>query len=128
MCIQVYGLDTGAGEILFKSPVTIGYVVHDREGEGEVCDDSCDFAFDGVCDDGSENEYISSSSSTKSGHHDDYDDEHAELVCAKGTDCTDCGGRPLCSCMFARQELLMFQGWIRIPGLFYTMIALPVVL
>jgi len=53
--LQVTGLNTGAGEIIFDVPVTIGYVVKDREGV--VCDDSCEFAFDGTCDDGSESEY-----------------------------------------------------------------------
>jgi hypothetical protein len=53
--LQVSGLDTGAGEIVFDEPITIGYIVKDREGV--VCDDSCEFAFDGICDDGSESEY-----------------------------------------------------------------------
>jgi hypothetical protein len=53
--LQVTGLDTGAGEIVYEDPITIGYVVKDREGV--VCDDSCEFAFDGVCDDGSESSY-----------------------------------------------------------------------
>mmetsp|Transcript_11423 Transcript_11423/g.25678 ORF Transcript_11423/g.25678 Transcript_11423/m.25678 type:complete len:974 (+) Transcript_11423:134-3055(+) len=50
--LQVASIDTGAGEIVFNNPVPIGFVVKDREGV--VCDDSCEFAFDGVCDDGSE--------------------------------------------------------------------------
>jgi hypothetical protein len=53
--LQVTGLDTGAGEIEYETPITIGYIVKDREGV--VCDDSCEFAFDGICDDGSESEY-----------------------------------------------------------------------
>lgn len=47
-------IDTGAGEVAFTDAITIGFVVKDREGV--VCDDSCEFAFDGVCDDGSEDE------------------------------------------------------------------------
>jgi hypothetical protein len=52
MALEVSSIDTGAGFITFDSPVTIGYIIKDREGV--VCDDSCEFAFDGVCDDGSE--------------------------------------------------------------------------
>jgi hypothetical protein len=40
---------------VYDDPITVGYVVKDREGV--VCDDSCEFAFDGVCDDGTESEY-----------------------------------------------------------------------
>jgi len=50
--MQLSAIDTGAGEIVFDDPVTIGFIVKDREGV--TCDDSCEFAFDGVCDDGSE--------------------------------------------------------------------------
>jgi hypothetical protein len=50
--LQVSMIDTGAGPVIFPTPVTIGYVIQDREGV--TCDDSCEFAFDGVCDDGSE--------------------------------------------------------------------------
>ena len=53
--LQVTAVDSGAGEVEFDFPVTVGYVVKDREGV--VCDDSCDFAFDGICDDGTETEY-----------------------------------------------------------------------
>lgn len=52
---QVTGVDTGAGTVTFEEPVTVGFVVQDRVGV--VCDDSCEFAFDGVCDDGTEGEY-----------------------------------------------------------------------
>ena len=40
---------------MFEEPITVGWVVQDREGV--VCDDTCEFAFDGVCDDGTEGEY-----------------------------------------------------------------------
>ena len=53
--LQVTAVDSGAGEVEFDFPVTIGYVVKDREGV--ICDDSCDFSFDGICDDGTETEY-----------------------------------------------------------------------
>lgn len=50
--LKVTTIDTGAGVIVLENPVTVGLIVQDREGV--VCDDSCEFAFDGVCDDGSE--------------------------------------------------------------------------
>lgn len=50
--LQISSIDTGAGEITFDAPVIVGYIVKDREGV--TCDDSCEFAFDGVCDDGSD--------------------------------------------------------------------------
>ncbi|KAJ1428075.1 hypothetical protein B484DRAFT_450036 [Ochromonadaceae sp. CCMP2298] len=50
--LQVASIDTGAGVITFADPITVGNIVKDREGV--TCDDSCEFAFDGVCDDGSE--------------------------------------------------------------------------
>ena len=43
--LQVTGLDTGSGEVVFEEPITVGWVVQDREGV--VCDDTCEFAFDG---------------------------------------------------------------------------------
>ena len=50
--LEVLSIDTGAGEVKLSSPVTVGYVIADRPGV--VCDDSCKFAFDFVCDDGSQ--------------------------------------------------------------------------
>jgi len=117
--LQVTGIDTGAGEILYDEPITIGYVIKDREGV--VCDDSCEFAFDGVCDDGSESQYYyyyeefsyyldddlggyySAEASGFGGDfansygvaYDDYymeDDGYRVSACVEGTDCTDCGG------------------------------------
>jgi hypothetical protein len=49
--LQIASIDTGAGDVVLPEAVTIGYIVKDREGV--VCDDSCEFAFDGICDDGS---------------------------------------------------------------------------
>jgi hypothetical protein len=42
--LQVTGLDTGAGEVVFDDPITVGFVIKDRTGV--VCDDSCEFSFD----------------------------------------------------------------------------------
>jgi hypothetical protein len=53
--LQVTSIDTGAGEVNFEFPITIGKIYKDREGV--VCDDSCEYAFDGVCDDGTETDY-----------------------------------------------------------------------
>ena len=116
--LQVLSIDTGAGEVKLPEPVTIGFVVADRPGV--VCDDSCEFAFDGVCDDGSEPEYEGAgggqemygddweeaeyaddegmgagAGKTGGKGEDDYymaDDGYKVSACVKGTDCTDCGG------------------------------------
>jgi hypothetical protein len=53
--LEVLSIDTGAGVVKFSTPVIVGYIVADRPGV--TCDDSCEFAFDGVCDDGSTSEY-----------------------------------------------------------------------
>mmetsp|Transcript_26878 Transcript_26878/g.53813 ORF Transcript_26878/g.53813 Transcript_26878/m.53813 type:complete len:959 (-) Transcript_26878:135-3011(-) len=50
--LSVSSIDTGAGMITFAEPIKIGNIIKDREGV--TCDDSCEFAFDGVCDDGSD--------------------------------------------------------------------------
>lgn len=116
--MQVASIDTGAGEIVFDEPITIGYVVKDREGV--TCDDSCEFAFDGVCDDGSEpndqyyyqhyNNYqdddlggfygepqdVDGDGEVYGGvNYDDYymaNEDYQVSACVEGTDCTDCGG------------------------------------
>lgn len=106
--LQVTGIDTGAGEVVFDEPITIGYVIKDREGV--VCDDSCEFAFDGVCDDGTKSEYYYYYETygyymddDLGGYYDqsyrevydDYympDDGYRVSACVQGTDCTDCGG------------------------------------
>jgi hypothetical protein len=113
--LQVIGIDTGAGEISLEEPITVGYIVKDREGV--VCDDSCEFAFDGICDDGTETDYYYYyeyygyyldddmggyySTSSYGGEayyayaYDDYymaDDGYRVSACLEGTDCTDCGG------------------------------------
>jgi len=111
--LQVTSIDTGAGEVVYDDPVTVGYIIKDREGV--VCDDSCEFAFDGVCDDGSEDSsyyyyesefnyyldddlggYYSSQDGNSYGvAYDDYymeDDGYRVSACVEGTDCTDCGG------------------------------------
>lgn len=104
--LQVTGIDTGAGEVVFDDPITVGYVVKDREGV--TCDDSCEFAFDDVCDDGTQTEYYyyyeeygyyqdDDLGGYYEGYaaYDDYymeDDGYRVSACVEGTDCTDCGG------------------------------------
>jgi hypothetical protein len=106
--LQITGIDTGAGEVTFEEPITIGFVVKDREGV--VCDDSCEFSFDGVCDDGTESEYYyyyeyygyymdddlgGYYEESYGAAYDDYympDDGYTVSACVEGTDCTDCGG------------------------------------
>jgi len=55
IALELLSIDTGAGLILYDTtPITIGNIIKDREGV--ICDDSCEFAFDGVCDDGTDGE------------------------------------------------------------------------
>jgi hypothetical protein len=97
--LQVTDLDTGAGLITFNEPITIGFVMKDP-----ICDDSCEFPLDGVCDDGSqaeENNNKREKKTTKESNayyvqYDDYyltDDEYKVAACVLGSDCTDCSGR-----------------------------------
>ena len=111
--LQVSSIDTGAGDITFDEPITVGFIVKDREGV--TCDDSCEFAFDGVCDDGTEPNdqyYYQENNKSKDDDlggfygepedvdgdgevHDDYymeNEDYKVSACLKGTDCTDCGG------------------------------------
>jgi len=108
--LQVFGIDTGAGEITFEDPITVGFIVKDREGV--TCDDSCEFAFDGVCDDGTTTDYYEyyekygyyqddklGGTNYYKGYEgdpaDDYymeDESYQVSACVEGTDCTDCGG------------------------------------
>lgn len=115
--LQVSSIDTGAGDIVFDEPITVGYIIKDREGV--VCDDSCEFAFDGVCDDGTEpndqyyyqnyNKYmdddfggfydepedVDGDGVAYGVAYDDYymeNEDYAVSACVEGTDCTDCGG------------------------------------
>lgn len=116
--LKITSINTGAGEIAFNNPITVGNVVKDREGV--TCDDTCEFSFDGVCDDGTTSEYYYYYSYYgyymdddfggyygyygEQGYYyyyggyyvyDDYympDDGYRVSACVQGTDCTDCGG------------------------------------
>ena len=98
-------IDTGAGELKLPEPVTIGFVIADRPGE--VCDDCCEFAFDGIRDDGSKlvsGEVVECSGDKKkpsSGDDDGLDadggdnEEYKVSACVKGTDCGGVDALPL---------------------------------
>lgn len=83
-----------------NNPITVGFIVKDREGV--VCDDSCEFAFDGICDDGRTNDEdyhyedddLGGSYGEEQEPEDDYyaTDSYKVSPCVDGTDCTDCGG------------------------------------
>uniref|UniRef100_A0A7S2SQB8 SbsA Ig-like domain-containing protein n=1 Tax=Rhizochromulina marina TaxID=1034831 RepID=A0A7S2SQB8_9STRA len=100
--VYVTKVDTGAGEVIMPGD---GVVVAKIESDldDNHCDDSCEWALDGMCDDGSgsgrywwDDDY-----GGFYGYDDDYygygyyyygDDEFLAPVCDEGTDCTDCGG------------------------------------
>eukprot|EP01035_Chromulina_nebulosa_P017928 gene17928-23550_t len=93
--LQVVSIDTGAGVVIFLEPITVGYIIQDKEGV--VCDDSCEFSFDGICDDGTLSSSYASFTSNNSytNNYDDYyqpDNSYSVSACVEGTDCTDCGG------------------------------------
>src|SRR3546814_67753 len=46
--LQLTAIDTGAGMVELKTRVVVSYIIPDREGFD--CVDSCEYAFDGICD------------------------------------------------------------------------------
>jgi len=103
--IYVQKIDTGAGEVIMDGDgVVIAKVESDIDDNH--CDDSCEWAIDGVCDDGSSKGrfWYDDDYGGFYGYDDDYygygydyyygDDEFLAPVCDEGTDCTDCGGPP----------------------------------
>ena len=50
--LKVTKVDSGAGEVIFDKPIIVATVV--KEPDGDICDDSCEWALDGVCDDGTQ--------------------------------------------------------------------------
>ena len=99
--IVVSKIDTGAGEVVLND-VIIAKVLPDSDTA--QCDDSCEWALDGVCDDGSssgrywwDDDYggfygYDDNSEYGYGYYYDGDDDFLAPVCEVGTDCTDCGG------------------------------------
>ena len=102
--IYVTKIDTAAGEVVMEDDgAIVARVFPDRSGA--VCDDSCEWALDGVCDDGSageDREVFDDDYGGFYGYDDDYyggygydyygygddDDYFLAPVCEKGTDCT----------------------------------------
>lgn len=87
IALQVTGIDTGAGFIDFNEPVTVGQIIKDRKDV--ICDDSCEFAFNGVCDRIADVEPVKQLDDDNGGY---YGSNKKDPSCAQGTDCTDCGG------------------------------------
>eukprot|EP00616_Rhizochromulina_sp_CCMP1243_P005762 CAMPEP_0118978400 /NCGR_PEP_ID=MMETSP1173-20130426/23555_1 /TAXON_ID=1034831 /ORGANISM="Rhizochromulina marina cf, Strain CCMP1243" /LENGTH=890 /DNA_ID=CAMNT_0006928593 /DNA_START=33 /DNA_END=2701 /DNA_ORIENTATION=+ len=110
--VRVVSLDTGAGTVYLPDDgVIVAKVEPDIDDNN--CDDSCEWALDGLCDDGSvDNQeffdddyggyygyddyygnyaYFDDDYAGGAGYYDD-DDFFMAAVCALGTDCTDCGG------------------------------------
>lgn len=143
--LVVTKIDTAAGEYIFQdaygkpSPVVVALIVPDSAattGGGDVmrCDDTCMWANDGVCDDGSKGRGGEDGSAGGAWWEDDdlggwysdereedadteydygyayddaygyYGDDAAMPACIAGTDCTDCGG-PLAAAAAAKAEV-----------------------
>ena len=104
VAIYVTKVDTGAGEVVMDDDgAMVARVFPDPSGAG--CDDSCEWALDGVCDDGTSQEraWFDDDYGGFYAYDDDYyggygyyyyddDDDFLAPVCETGTDCTDCGG------------------------------------
>ena len=105
--LKVTKIDSGAGEVIFDKPIIVATVK--KEPEGDICDDSCEWALDGICDDGTtpnehddgygqwDDDYgeYGDDNNYYAGFYDDsygalFDDEGSLPACAYGTDCTDC--------------------------------------
>lgn len=69
--LRVVKIDTGAGEVSFATDNDGGVVAATlvNEPDGDVCDDSCEWANDGYCNDGT---------APLGGNMDDYEDDYAE--------------------------------------------------
>lgn len=74
--LHITSIDTGAGKLVFDIPIVVAHIIKDRVGV--VCDDTCEFAFDGVCDVGGDT-FVKGSGKWAN-------------ACMDSTDCTDCGG------------------------------------
>lgn len=102
--MTVLKVDTGAGEVVMKGDgVVVAKVESDLDDNN--CDDSCEWAMDGVCDDGSGSDrfwwdddyggyYGMDDYYAYDGFYGYYmeDDDILSAVCEEGTDCSDCGG------------------------------------
>jgi len=100
--IYVTKVDTGAGEVIMDDDGVIVAKV-ESDNDDNNCDDSCEWALDGVCDDGSGKGryWYDDDFGGFYAYDDDYygygyyyygDDDFLAPVCDPGSDCTDCGG------------------------------------
>jgi len=100
--VFVTKIDTGAGEVILEDEGVIVAKI-EPDADDNNCDDSCEWALDGVCDDGSGKgrEWWDDDYGGFYGYDDDQygygyyyygDDDFLAPVCDPGTDCTDCGG------------------------------------
>ena len=109
--IYVTKIDTRAGEVLMNNGDGVVVAKVEADMDDNNCDDSCEYAFDGLCDDGSskERDWYDDDYGGFYGYDDgqyyDYgyyyygddeegggDDTFLAAICDVGTDCTDCGG------------------------------------
>uniref|UniRef100_A0A7S3NKQ2 Uncharacterized protein n=1 Tax=Aureoumbra lagunensis TaxID=44058 RepID=A0A7S3NKQ2_9STRA len=76
--LKVIEIDTGAGGVIFEKNNVIATVVN--EPDGDFCDDSCEWANDGVCDDGTQ-PYIGDTddSTPRRPNANRYDDDYGGL-------------------------------------------------
>ena len=72
--VTVQKIDTGAGEVIFDEPPVVAKVEADVDDNN--CDDSCEWALDGICDDGSgkERDWEDDDYGGFYGYDDNYDD------------------------------------------------------
>jgi len=101
--VMVTKIDTGAGEVILEDEGVIVAKI-ESDVDDNNCDDSCEWALDGVCDDGSgkgrywwDDDYggfygYDDNSEYGYGYYYYGDDDFLAPVCDAGTDCTDCGG------------------------------------
>jgi len=107
--IFVTKIDTRAGEVLMNGGDGVVVAKVEADMDDNNCDDSCEYAFDGLCDDGTskERDWYDDDYGGFYGYDDgqyydygyyyygdDYygDDTFLAAICDVGTDCTDCGG------------------------------------
>jgi hypothetical protein len=102
--VFVTKIDTGAGEVVMKGDGILVAKV-EPDDDKQQCDDSCEWALDGVCDDGSgqgrywwDDDYGGYNYGEEDDDYYGYgyyyydDDDFLAPVCDVGTDCSDCGG------------------------------------
>lgn len=99
--LVVVAVDTGAGRYELDEPVV---ALVEPDPDGAVCDDTCEWALDGQCDDGSMDSWYYDDDDNWNYYGDDfapeggygyfyYDDYGSySAPCDLGTDCSDCNG------------------------------------